>query len=63
MLFGIQTKLGVCVMDAVYRCRQTFMKKSSRLMDKEIEVFLGYHNDFYAYTKCMEEYRTTPKDT
>lgn len=50
-------------MDAVDRCRHAFMKKSSSLMDKEIEASWVYHNDFYAYTTRIEEYITTLKDT
>ena len=50
-------------MDVVDRCRHAFMEKSSGLMDKEIEAFWIYHDDFYSYTTRMEEYRNTMKDT
>ena len=63
MLVGMQRELGAGVMDAVDRCRHAFMKKSSGLMDKKIEVFWVYHDDSYAYTTRMKQYRTTLKDT
>ena len=53
MLFDIQRELGASVMDAIDMCRHAFMKKSKVLMDKELEVFWVYHDDFYAYSTCM----------
>ena len=63
MFFCIQKELGASVMDAVDRCRHAFMKKSTGLMDKEIEAFWIYHDDFYSYTTRLEEYRDTLQDT
>lgn len=63
MLFCIHRELGAGVMDAVDRCKHAFMKKSSGLMDKEIEALWIYHYDLYSYTIHMEEYKNTLKDT